>query len=948
MMNIINLTRCFFISCIILLLVVTPFLSLYAAGFELEQVNVNCDSSVPCQLLKNNFARLKGSYEDYDHFQAVLKEFLMETSYKSFSFNFSDLQNSAYKKIDIKITPKPLVLKVKIYNDQLIDNSGLDEFLQIKSDSFLTEEKIKQDKETLHQRFITMGYRDAEISYSIRSLAKDEVALDWHIKKNEPTILDSFSFHCHSPFILSYLKNAFTSTVGRPLNREEIQKTLKEVKSDLTSQGYFYFDLYLSFMEHKQGVAIVAQCEDEYLVKVSVEDTKNIFSKVNLYSEIRSHLMKVKRNFVDREMVQFLDDKYLALGRKIDVKISRDEIKNSQNEQVDFYHVKINPHDRLHLARVLFRGNVIVDSEELLKMFNNQATDLTKSHYVDEIYYPQFLEYLRIWYTQRGYLSSTFNYTLREESNHDFALVMDINEGVQSSVAEFSIKFVGDPCAECLEVSNDVFKIKKGSIFNPIDFEAALQAYITRLRELGYYDATYIDLDDKTIVQYENSNQEASVKLQLFAGPQYRVGNVFLIGHQKTKDSVILRKLRIDENQVLSTSFLEKINTAIASLALFKSYQVKVLDYVSAGNRRDIAIQLKEKDYGALEIAPGYRTDLGLRLAAKVTYGNILGLNNSASFEVEANRRINKENVKSERKDKITPMIEYEVAGGYNAPDLFKSYWDYNVAISSSRQRLFKFDADVQSLTNSFTHDLSEKFSFSMRHQLEIISQYNALEDADSGNFQIGSITPALTYDARNNEAYPTDGYFLNLSCEFAKPEFLSNKSDKYDIDFYKLIFRNKFYYSFSRDLILAMFLSTGVQENLAGENGAIPSIRVFRLSGIDTVRGYSEEEINKKPDGKDITDTLIQDHAYMTNVKIEPRYLLRDDLVLGLFLDAGRVQTDKYNPTDLRSAVGVSFKYLTPVGTLDFDYGHKLLRKRYSDGSIDSPGRVQISIGFF
>jgi outer membrane protein insertion porin family len=50
----------------------------------------------------------------------------------------------------------------------------------------------------------------------------------------------------------------------------------------------------------------------------------------------------------------------------------------------------------------------------------------------------------------------------------------------------------------------------------------------------------------------------------------------------------------------------------------------------------------------------------------------------------------------------------------------------------------------------------------------------------------------------------------------------------------------------------------------------------------------------------------------------------------------------------DLRQSVGVTFKVVTPVGTLDFDYGIKLLRKKDQSGNLEAPGRFHVSIGFF
>ena len=68
----------------------------------------------------------------------------------------------------------------------------------------------------------------------------------------------------------------------------------------------------------------------------------------------------------------------------------------------------------------------------------------------------------------------------------------------------------------------------------------------------------------------------------------------------------------------------------------------------------------------------------------------------------------------------------------------------------------------------------------------------------------------------------------------------------------------------------------------------------------------------------------------------------------MGVFFDAGRVFVDEFKPFDLRSSVGAGLKFLTPVGSLDFDYGVKLQRRTYPDKKRDSVGRFHLSIGFF
>ncbi|WPU65549.1 BamA/TamA family outer membrane protein [Peredibacter starrii] len=129
---------------------------------------------------------------------------------------------------------------------------------------------------------------------------------------------------------------------------------------------------------------------------------------------------------------------------------------------------------------------------------------------------------------------------------------------------------------------------------------------------------------------------------------------------------------------------------------------------------------------------------------------------------------------------------------------------------------------------------------------------------------------------------------------------------------------------------------------------GYIPNIKVFRLTGMDIIRGFSDEEANRLPNGNDISEERIDNRAYLANFKFEPRYFINDALMAGVFYDAGRVFVNRVDLGDLRDSVGVTFKIITPVGTLDFDYGIKLLRERNKDGSLEDPGRFHVSIGFF
>ena len=203
----------------------------------------------------------------------------------------------------------------------------------------------------------------------------------------------------------------------------------------------------------------------------------------------------------------------------------------------------------------------------------------------------------------------------------------------------------------------------------------------------------------------------------------------------------------------------------------------------------------------------------------------------------------------------------------------------------------------------------------------------------------------------------PLKGAFFNLSSEFANPYFFSQKEPDLTINYYKLISRNRFYIPFKNGTV-AISVVGGLQENLAKEKvnvdgieqtkGYIPNIKVFRLTGMDIVRGFNDEEMNRLPDDKDISEVRVDNRAYLANFKLEPRYFINDSLMAGVFYDAGRVFVGRMDLGELRDSVGVTFKIITPVGTLDFDYGIKLLRKKDASGNLEDPGRFHVSIGFF
>lgn len=87
-------------------------------------------------------------------------------------------------------------------------------------------------------------------------------------------------------------------------------------------------------------------------------------------------------------------------------------------------------------------------------------------------------------------------------------------------------------------------------------------------------------------------------------------------------------------------------------------------------------VKVSERDYGLLEIAPGYRTDIGLKLTGTVTYQNIGGYNRSISLRSQLNRRTSFTTIDPQRRNNIKHILEHNTSISYTQGDLFDTMID--------------------------------------------------------------------------------------------------------------------------------------------------------------------------------------------------------------------------------------------------------------------------------
>ncbi len=922
---------------------------LFAANsFVVNEVKISCQGQ--CPDIKSTFYSLKRSYNDYEHFLSIFELYIANEGVKKISYSLQGPYSSLILNIDVEQKPKILHIQgPRFISDDEIEFPAV---LPLKEDEYLDTKHIKETKKLLQEMAKEKGYPETEVEIS-KTYKKRGVELEIKVDLKEPIIINKVQIVTKSKFLKNMLQKKFTSFEGNPYDLSLLKVQVEEFKLLFQEYGYYLIDFNFKYQYvSKKRVNLFLDVINVKRYSFYSEPNKFIDVAI-LKNELMNSFISGKRELSVESIKSSLNDYLYQEGFYfIKIDVSKKEFLDINQDKNIQYHVKISKGFRIKNIKISFKGNNFFSDEDLLEVYYARAFEQAENDIFDPQYYDSFVNVLREKYISEGFVNVNVEepiIQLDKAGKKPFVLFR-VREGIRAFVSNLTIDIKSDKLRQDLVSS---IKVKRTEAFNPIQFKKDLENILNILKEKGYYFAQIVNRFSNDLVRYESDNSQVVIKIVIELGKPLYADNIIIIGNQKTRKRLVLRELDFKSGSLITSKALERSQANLLSLGIFSSVQIKP---VTKNQRKtDILIFLREKDFGVIEVAPGVRSDIGFKLSTSVTYNNIDGLNKRISFQGTVNRRFDLNSLDDERRRNSKTLLEYDTSINFSENHIFRSDVDFIMSLSKSRKRFYSFDADIQRISYTFTQDFTNWFQASIRQQLEIISQFEATDPDVEGHFQIGSITPGVIFDFRDQKINPKSGAMFEFSYELATPAFLSQSTETSEINYHKMINRNKFYLPLGDRFVFAVSTAFGIQENRAtnvnesGEfDGYIPSIKVFRLSGADIVRGYEDDEINRLSSGEDISDVEVNTRAYMGNLKLEPRYYLSDSTILGLFYDAGRVFVDEFNIEDFRSAVGVTFKYITPVGTLDFDYGIKLLRKRDSSGRLESPGRLHVSIGFF
>jgi outer membrane protein insertion porin family len=942
----------------------------HAEEFYIDRVDVNCLNKSGCESFQNLFYGVIGRHSSVEELRESFRTVIGGRAVRSAAFDLIKKSNNQHRLVvDIEI--EQTIKSINFTSNLVVDFTEVFPFLPLSKGDWFDPNKVDQGKEEIKRFLLKRGYD--QITVDLKHVGDQELELTFSVHIGKTIIVRDINYYFDSGGRDVRIYERFTHMKGRPWDQLRFKVAQETLMEDLFDQGFFF-----------AKIGIRNSQIEQYPGDVKVEIYINRGARHNFYFDF-NHDRTVERNEIlgnikekiktgvtsisDIDFVLFIETFYQKRGfYGTQVKHHIRKNLNLANGSYYNHYFDIIKGHRVLIQDVDFRGNYHISDAELDKIYNKASPVRAKRGFLDEQFLIKFSSILKRKYVERGFVfvSVLRPRILYSEDKNEAKVVFDISEGKRTTVKKISLP--GLPSRFSRELLKD-FKNKRGGALDITNLEDDFNRALYFVRAKGYYYASITNLDSPDLLKYSRDYSRASIEIELELGKLAEFNKLLIVGNKKTKDIVIKREVLLEKGEMITPDKIEQIRNRLIAISLFSKIKINPLvinrDTDDKNYHVNVVVHVQEKDYRELEISPGYRTDIGFKLSSAYSYSNIMGMDRSVVWRGQANQRVDFNNFDARRREAHKTLLEYrmevEFAEPYLVPSLLGRGFDFKTSTVASRRRFYGFDGDIVQGSARIAKKVSDNTTLSLKYQLETINQYNATEEADSGFFRIGSITPAIMYDRRDDTINPRNGVFLSLSSEFANDWFWSLNRDDLEINYLKLVSRNKYYYQINTSWGVATQISGGFQKNIARDmitddggtyrtRGHIPSIKVFRLDGIDQVRGFTSGEINliERDQLIDISKTRVDNEAYFANFKFELRNYLDDQTVLALFLDAGRVFVDTYRPFDLRSAVGVSLKFITPVGSMDFDYGFKTHRRRGSNRNKEQVGRFHLSIGFF
>lgn len=596
--------------------------------------------------------------------------------------------------------------------------------------------------------------------------------------------------------------------------------------------------------------------------------------------------------------------------------------------------------------------------------------DITKLFVED--YYKEAIEHLKKLYQSEGFLYVKIKepkLIFLDEKQTKANVIIEVIENRQVIVR--SITFMGNQ-----KISSD--ELEKTILFetgSPFKRQQVLESkdrikkyYMNR----GYY---YVVVEMEEI-QFKDEGV-TDIIFKIVEGPKVHIKDIQIKGATNVSSSLIRDQLVFKVGDIFTPELVRKSEQNILALGIIRSVNIELDSPQEVKESKTVVVNINEAPEQYLEIKAGFSSADGPR--GKISYGhrNLF----SYAIEFDINFQINYQIFFLGQKSfeeyfytlPLIDRLERYATLGIGTTQLPKLRQLLGLRLDLVHQRM---NEPAYSLDrNSIYISLLSRIRHYLNIQLQTGVEFNGvdvvkelplcnelideepkprvncltLQDLQNLKLPKGDSTFFVTkfnssLNLTDSLLNPTKGFWGGLSLEYAygigEQTETEGKVSYYNSNLFKLLISLKGYIPLlEKRVSLALNVKWGRIFHLTPTSQTFPD-RLFYMGGVDTIRGFPEQSLKAWDIGEPGGNTMI-------NLRAEFRFLVVGNLYGGIFLDSGNLwrEPSSFNITELRYALGLGLRYLTPIGPIVLDYGFNLRPKSEYKESI---GSFHFSIGLF
>ncbi|WP_442864982.1 outer membrane protein assembly factor BamA [Bosea sp. NBC_00550] len=632
----------------------------------------------------------------------------------------------------------------------------------------------------------------------------------------------------------------------------------------------------------------------------------------------------------------------------------------------------INESGKTGIKSINFSGNQAYSSSRLRGLMSSTESNFLSWIKTSDVYDPERissdLDLVRRFYLKNGYADFQVagNSARFDEAAGGWVVDIQVEEGPQYKVGNVGVdSALRDIDSAALQ---RYVATSAGDTYNAEAVEKSLVALTTEVARRGHAFAQVRPRGDR-----DASGQTIGITYVVDEGPRVYVERINVRGNTRTRDYVVRRELDMGEGDAYNKVMIDRAERRLNNLGFFNKVRI-TNEPGSAPDRVVVNIDVEDKATGSFSIAGGYSTSDGAIGEVSLSESNFLGRGQFVRIAGTLGQRA--QGIDFSFTEPY--FLGYRVAAGI---DLFSKFNDnYNTG---------RFESRVTGGQVRFTFPITEEFSITPRYSIyttEIEIPNTTDRPYNDCSFPIPGITPTggantiyncvtngeatvavkeaqgttltslvglnFNYNSLDSVQSPRNGFIAEL-----KPEFAGVGGDS---KFLRIAADARYYREIFDDVVGFLRVQGG---HVQATSGNLRMVDHYFL-GPTLVRGFAPSGIGPRDVLNDPTANAVGGTSYFGgSVEVQfPIWGLPRDLGLrgALFADAGTLfnydggsssafagcpagsEARQFNVVTggaqtniacvrdkniLRSSVGVSLLWQSPLGPIRFDYAYALTK---------------------